>query len=279
VVSGGIGIAQLYRHFGVMPRFYLTDAGVQNTPSGPQLWREYVLHGGGIECRIREDFCPDYLNLHGPDAGTGAYPCDPAKKGLSDLGTPAESSPSKRSSLGDLMQGLRCSNMLDDVAAGAASPLQRVLLTATGNVLRILTSYYRLCISVSLKRSSLIRDSSSQYQRCVDMVCNGVAFCRARSCITLDSDMTKLVDSGECDVGGIFRQRDLLPEFELLSVKLESSETDIPGFGRHYLLKAPGIHCDIVEEFSEITLSLSDIGSLTVLPGIPIIFPNFTVKP
>lgn len=28
-----------------------------------QLWRDYVLEGSGIECRIREDFSPNFLDL------------------------------------------------------------------------------------------------------------------------------------------------------------------------------------------------------------------------
>lgn len=270
VVSAGVGIAQLYKHFSVMPQFYLTDAGAQNTPEGPQLWREYVLHGGGIECRIREDFCPDYLNLLISDASTGGYP-----RTLARL-------PSSKSvpHMGDLLRGDRCLNTLEGEIARAASPLQRALLTAAGNVTRILTSYHKIGISVSMLQSHPCRESPTRYERCVIMVCNGIAFCRARSLITLESDeMKKSVDSGECDLGGLFRNLDLLPEFELLCVELESPDDDCPGFGRRYSLQAPGIYCEIVEEFSDVTLSLPEALSHTCLPGIPVIFPDFSVKP
>ncbi|CAE7223134.1 unnamed protein product [Symbiodinium microadriaticum] len=299
VESGGVGIAQLYKHFKILPHFYLVDAGQESAPTGHQLWREYVLHGGGIECRIREDFCPNFLDLFGEVSASAGFWKGGDGKGMerrSDDASTAEPNPTKAAEaakaepalcstrsdahLGDLLKGTRCINILDDELAHSAHPLQRALLTAAGNVVRVVTSYHKVSVQVGLLRSRRVPGKSNEYERVVLMFCEGIAFCRARTLVKLESqELKELVDSGSCDVGELFRAKDLLPEFSLLQVQLCPS--DVPGFGRKYTLTAPGISCHIAEEFAVVALTLSrDMRPSQFagqLPGIPHIWKDFAV--
>ncbi|CAE7274645.1 unnamed protein product [Symbiodinium sp. CCMP2592] len=312
VESGGVGIAQLFKHFKILPHFYLVDAGQESAPTGQQLWREYVLHGGGIECRIREDFCPNFLDLFGAVSASGGLwnmgefngtesrsraasaeqssskdaalvEGETAKEETAPVAEAEPAMCSTRSDphLGDLLKGTRCINILDDELAQTAHPLQRALLTAAGTVVRVITSYHKVSVQVGILRSRRVPGKSNEYERVVLMFCDGIAFCRARTLVKLESEELKeLVDSGSCDVGELFRAKDLLPEFSLLQVQLCPS--DVPGFGRKYMLTAPGISCHIAEEFALVALTLSrDMRPSQLagqLPGIPHIWTDFTVR-
>lgn len=261
VESCGIGIAQLYHHFKILPHFHLTDADGRG-PAGEQvLWREYVLDGHGIECRIREDFRPRFLEYTGDEANGN----EPPTKLHRSLSGPTPH-------LGDLMKGTSCVNTLDAEIAIAAHPLQRVLLTATGNVVRILASYHKKPIFVGVLRSCPVK--TGVYERVVLMYCEHKAICRARTLVTVsDAEIVKEVQNGTCDLGGVFRKFNLLPTFELQRVDIKPS--DAPGFGRHYYLKAQGICCEVFEEFSDIVLHLSDNSpESNAMKGIPKIFPE-----
>eukprot|EP00929_Paragymnodinium_shiwhaense_P077810 TRINITY_DN40160_c0_g2_i1.p1 TRINITY_DN40160_c0_g2~~TRINITY_DN40160_c0_g2_i1.p1 ORF type:complete len:418 (-),score=61.53 TRINITY_DN40160_c0_g2_i1:471-1724(-) len=258
VESKQVGIAQLYHHFGILPHFYLIDAGAQDAPKGQRLWREYVLHGGGIECRIREDFRPNFLTLP---------PSSPP---------PAEVISSNSSPhLGDLMKGTICINTLSGGVAQAAHPLQRALLTATGNVVRILSSYHHASLTVGMLKSCRCTGDTSRFEREVVMFVDSIGICRAKTTVTLeDCEIAEAVESGACELGEVFRRFDLLPRFELLEVKLDSPTA--PGFGRKYTLQAAGVSCEIVEEFSNAVLHLSEhVDNHTgprFLQGIPSLF-------
>lgn len=274
VESGGVGIAQLFKHFRILPRFYLTDAGAQSCPGGVQLWRDYVLEGSGIECRIREDFSPNFLDLK-PKQG---YPEKDAA--ISRCRSNSRSnSISLEPHLGDLLKGTRCLNVLEDEIAKSASPLQRALLTAAGTVLRIITSYHKVAVTVGqVKSCPMPGVTKASYQRCVLMFCEGVAFCRARTLMTIEStEMKEQVDCGQCDLGELFRVYGLLPEFELQQVRLTAEGDAVPGFGRIYRLVAPGLSCLIAEEFAETALNLP--GEQHGFPGIPLIWSEFPVAP
>jgi len=286
VESKGIGIAQLYKHFAILPRFYLTDAGVLD---GCQLWREYVLSGGGIECRIREDFCPNYLDLCSTstfpvqhDGGYGESPKDPSPASSTSSLSGTGMSPH----MGDLMKGTSCLNILDEKLALSASPFQRALLTAAGNFTRIFTSYYKVPVSSCLLHSTLMPGSGQmECKRSLLMFCNGVAILRARSLITIESPELQSLVKSASDVASLFRRANLLPDFELLQVELDA-EGETPGFGRRYTLKAPGVAVEIVEEFSEDVLHIQDpnlpaqdSNQNLSLKGIPLIFQEFAVQP
>lgn len=272
VESGGVGIAQLFKHFRILPRFYLTDAGAQSCPGGVQLWRDYVLEGSGIECRIREDFSPNFLELT-PMAQEGYR-----EKEAEAISRCRSNSISLEPHLGDLLKGTRCLNVLEDEIAKSASPLQRALLTAAGTVLRIITSYHKVAVTVGQVKSCPMPGVENQYQRCVLMFCEGVAFCRARTLMTIAStEMKEKVDSGQCDLGELFRVYGLLPEFELQEVRLTEAAEAVPGFGRIYRLVAPGLSCRIAEEFAETALNLP--GEQHAFPGIPLIWSDFPVTP
>lgn len=277
VEGKGVGIAQLYKHFSILPRFHLTDAGVLDAPTGCQLWREYVLSGGGIECRIREDFCPDYLSLVPSTSTASTASSDSDSPG--SYGYKIGRLPSKGAStphLGDLLKGTSCSNILDEVLAENASPLQRALLTAAGNFSRIFTSYYKLPLSACLLRSIRVPDSKTQHERSVMWFCNGIAVMRARSLVTLESPQLQEFVQSANDVGNIFRRANLLPDFELLQAELQNSD-ETPGFGRRYALKAPGVRVEIVEEFPEAVLHLSQRDGHMTIKGLPLIFKDFPV--
>ena len=147
----GVAIGQLFRHFGVLPRFELHamgklgsgmpptnseprskrakhDSGSPTnedfpTPSdafadAPRFWRQYTLEGNGVTCQIREEIRSDTFELR--------IDTKPSR--------PEHATPS----LGDIMAPSATFSKLPD----GFTPRQRLLLSANGNVERILSSYY-----------------------------------------------------------------------------------------------------------------------------------------
>jgi hypothetical protein len=53
------------------------------------------------------------------------------------------------------------------------TPMERILLTANGNVQRILSSYYNEKVSVRVLFNQEKRDSQHEFERRVEIICNG----------------------------------------------------------------------------------------------------------
>ena len=229
IEKDGLGIGQLFRHQNIMPEFELENAGhlspgplsedEDETPPTDRIWREYVLSGEGIRCEIREVIRADLFELNAPGSTM--------RKG-------------SFASFGDIMAP---DTTFMPLPSGF-TPQQRLLLTANGNVQRILSSFYckplQLYVAVNHKRDS------SVYDRQAAMLLDGRQLMLAKSVIFVtDERWAALIESKAVDVGGLFRHFSELPTFTLHSAGRG------PDFlWRQYQLKASGMTCEINETFS-----------------------------
>ncbi|CAE7599610.1 unnamed protein product [Symbiodinium sp. CCMP2592] len=248
VESGGIGIAQLFKHFSIVPDCVLLDAGEQPGCFG-ELWRKYVLAGGGIECYIVEEFCHDFMDMF--DSDTRGVSKESSNSSVSTVSTTASFTSSVSTT--PQLSGTRCHNVVDDQIGQIASPLQRVLLMAAGSVTRILTSYHK--VSVSTELISCSPRGSNKYDCHTMLTCGGIEFCRVRACFDLESAEAKeLVAESQGEVGALFDRLAVPPKLSLREVKFTED-----GFGRAYTLMSPGLTCEIIEEYSNAALILPEI--------------------
>ena len=157
---------------------------------------------------------------------------------------------------------------------GIYHPLDRIALTANGNLQRLVGSYYDSPVSVVLDSQTRVDSvatpeapyaSSHVWERAVHLTVFGQTFCTATSIIHVrDATCQALVESGQVGLGQLFRYLDLLPEFTLLDAgpSLSSSgdkvddgspttSTDGGGgdFWRQYRLECRELSCWIREEF------------------------------
>mmetsp|Transcript_18217 Transcript_18217/g.33018 ORF Transcript_18217/g.33018 Transcript_18217/m.33018 type:complete len:398 (+) Transcript_18217:66-1259(+) len=274
VESGKVGVAQLFKYMKVLPHFWLNDAGVVENEGQLRLWREYVLEGNGIQCRIREDFRPNFLQMHAPE-GTPSPDMEPAVDIQNKAGLGLRKLPSVEH-MGNIMAGNQCMNLLADDLSLRVHPLQRCLLTSSGTTSRIIASYYLSPVQIVILRSAELpqesNDHTTTYVRRIVMVCKDVAVARAHTVARVDNpEFLEALKSKSCSIASIYRTYDLLPQFELLDVQLtaEASDEAAAGFGRRYKLCAPGIECEVHEEFSRSILDLTDVDDV---PGIPRIY-------
>jgi hypothetical protein len=252
VEERGLAIGQLFRHMSIMPTFELRDAGAVDVDAdlarkagddGAALastracfYREYTLDGKGVSCEIYEIFRRDCFELPGSNGGL-----------LRDSPTPA--SDSSAPTMGDIMAPNVTFMRLPD----GFTPDQRMLLTANGNVERILSSFYckpvQLYVSLHHKRSS-----AHVYDRQAALFLEGKQLMLAKSTVYVTSDeWASAVDACGGEVGGLFRHFSELPTFSL------HSAGSGPGyFWRQYSLKASGMSCEINETFSSQVFSLLD---------------------
>lgn len=139
------------------------------------------------------------------------------------------------------------------------SPLDRILLTANGNLQRIFSSFYDAPVHVHVDRCVKRRDSSARgnvditkceeeaiWDRVVHLSVFDTMFCKATSVITVHSnDCIKIVESGEVGIGQLFRYLDKLPTFTIL----DAGRCENGGIWRQYKLECKELTCDILEEF------------------------------
>ena len=165
---------------------------------------------------------------------------------------------------------------------GQISPLERIALTANGNLQRIFSSYYDAPVHVIVDKchlqtsSSIVSNVGSQHEilhnsnqnnsvkkslqpirglppipaiwdRSVHLSVHDQKFCTAYSQITVNSKQCiELVCSGKVGIGQIFRYLDKLPTFELL----DAGRLNHGGMWREYSLSCVELTCHIREEFS-----------------------------
>ncbi|CAE8584105.1 unnamed protein product [Polarella glacialis] len=235
----GVGIGQLFRHLNIMPAFSLLQAGQlaaaaeeSPTTSGPQaldsearFWREYQLSGLGVQCTIREVLRSDLFELR-PAISTEAS---------------QSSAVAQSSGFGDLMSGTVTSMLLPS----GFSPKQRILITANGNVERLLSSYYNspvtTCVMLNNRRSE-----SDVYDRQIAMLVDGRQLMLAKSTIFLtDPAWQKICEDENVPVGSMFHRMGVLPTFTLHHAGVGPQY-----FWRVYQLKSSGMTCEINETFS-----------------------------
>mmetsp|Transcript_24325 Transcript_24325/g.34268 ORF Transcript_24325/g.34268 Transcript_24325/m.34268 type:complete len:220 (+) Transcript_24325:145-804(+) len=142
---------------------------------------------------------------------------------------------------------------------GISSPLDRMALTANGNLQRLFSSYYDAPVNVLVDQCTLVDDANSQsssststlsmatWDRVVHLVVHGQTFCTARSQITVrNPKCLDLVQSGEVGLGQLFRYLDKLPTFTLLDAGLKEEDGAL---WRLYDLSCKELSCRIHEDF------------------------------
>jgi len=258
--SRRVDIGQLFQHFSILPRFRLVDAGAEASQAGGGvcLWREYTLRGQGIECRIREDFRPDFLGMQ--EAGPGADGPAPSPKRCRSVPHPMTVN------FGNLVLGEESHRVLEQVR-GARHPLERALLAAEGNVVRVLASYYLCDTSLHVHSVTRRADEANTFERSVFISCRGVIVGRARSSVRIEGEQVLAeVEKGLSTApGALFHHTNCLPKFTL--IKIAFADSPRPGFGRHYKWAGSGISCDIREEYAQAVLDL-DTASLEGVPEL-----------
>ena len=106
-----------------------------------------------------------------------------------------------QNNFGDLMvkNALETSVVID----GSYEPLERVVLTANGNLQRIMSAYYGSSVVVDVLKCDKVRER--EYDREVDLLVNGQKFCNAKGAIRLlDDDCVEAVESKAVGVGQLF---------------------------------------------------------------------------
>lgn len=104
------------------------------------------------------------------------------------------------------------------------SPLERVALSAEGDLQRIISSYYNAAVSVSIKRCKEIEPGL--FDREVDLSVMGRVFCTATSSLSPKTpECAHLLREKSVGLGQLFRYLRVYPTFRLLDVgRMEGGE-------------------------------------------------------
>ena len=128
---------------------------------------------------------------------------------------------------GDLMAPTATSSGLTTAAAAAPaellrfSPLERLLVTANGNLQRIVSSYHAKPVEVRVAYN-VETETPGVFHRQVTLHLDGSAdpFCTATSKVSVNNDdMLLAIGSNKIGIGQLFRHFDTLPVFTLLAVR------------------------------------------------------------
>ncbi|KAI9298271.1 hypothetical protein K502DRAFT_286721 [Neoconidiobolus thromboides FSU 785] len=146
------------------------------------------------------------------------------------------------------------------IIKGNYSPIERIALTANGNLQRILSAFYNSKIKVEIVKNvqrDLEQGSESIiFDREVDLVCNDKILCSAKSVITVEKEEYKsMIKSQQVGVGQLFRVLSILPKFRLIEVGRLDSDNRLY---RTYSLSAEGVDCLITETFAKDIFQFSD---------------------
>ncbi|KAK3815990.1 MAG: hypothetical protein J3R72DRAFT_461216 [Linnemannia gamsii] len=149
---------------------------------------------------------------------------------------------------GDIMAKRNTSLSLPDGFNG----FERILLTANGNLQRLISAYFNEVVTVTIvenKEIPLLPNEDptvlARFQREVNLLCNNKIFCNAKSQVLIrDQQVYDLVVKDGVGIGQIFRYLDRLPSFDLHG--LGRTERT---FWREYSLKIPGVDCRLLEVF------------------------------
>jgi hypothetical protein len=134
---------------------------------------------------------------------------------------------------------------------GILDPLDRMAMTANGNLQRLFSSYYDAPVYVVVEycRPRLLAEGSGSakvWDRQVHLAVHNQTFCTATSTIWVhDRECQDLVESGSVGLGQLYRYLDILPEFELH----QAAPTPEGGCCRNYTLASKYVTCQIQEIF------------------------------
>jgi chorismate-pyruvate lyase len=159
----------------------------------------------------------------------------------------------------------------DRFASLQLTPLERIALTANGNLQRIYSSYYDAPVHVSVERSEARTATSSEdesisessksrtWDRVVHLSVFSQLFCTAESTIVVHDDhCLELLQSGRVGIGQLFRHLDRLPTFTLLDAG-RSPNSHNGSLWRVYTLDCQELSCHIRETFCPDSWSLSPL--------------------
>ena len=177
----------------------------------------------------------------------------------------------------DVQDGLVTSESysLEDIY-DISSPLDRIALTANGNLQRLFSSYYDAPVVVEMvhctkqkeqnpKQTDYESDKnpplstfSASWNRRVMLKVFDRTFCTADSIVVVHSqEIENLVESGTVGIGQIFRHFNILPEFNLI----KAGPTTAGGIWRHYTLESNLVTCSIREVFCNDVWNLSPLST------------------
>ncbi|KAF9946024.1 hypothetical protein BGZ72_000755 [Mortierella alpina] len=147
---------------------------------------------------------------------------------------------------GDIMSKRDTTLVLPDGFSGS----ERILLTANGNLQRLISAYFNKTVTVTILENTqvpLTPDDDpaviARFQREVNLLCNNKIVCNAKSRVLIkDQKVYDLVVKNGVGIGQIFRYLDRLPSFELHGL----GRTD-KTFWREYSLTIPGVDCRLLE--------------------------------
>ena len=126
---------------------------------------------------------------------------------------PSVSAPS-HGGLGDLISDRTLGFWGSAGSASGFSPIERVLLSANGNLQRLVSSYLNSHVSVTVKHST--KKSHGVYEREVALLAQGQEFGVATSTVTLSrDDCIDAVDRRGVAIGQMFRHLNIMPRFTL----------------------------------------------------------------
>lgn len=156
---------------------------------------------------------------------------------------------------------------LEDIY-GISNPLDRMAVTANGNLQRLFSSYYDSPVVVEMvqctrqkqrNQSASIVDATAIWDRRVLLkIFGNQTFCTADSVVEVHSrEVEDLVESGKVGIGQIFRHFNTLPEFTLLT----AGPTADGGFWRNYTLESDLVTCSIREVFCKSVWELSPVST------------------
>lgn len=139
---------------------------------------------------------------------------------------------------------------------GISNPLDRMAVTANGNLQRLFSSYYDAPVVVEMvhcTRQKPVDASAANMgatatwdRRVLLKLFDDQTFCTADSIVTVHSrEVEDLVESGQVGIGQLFRHFNILPEFTLLT----AGPTEDGGFWRNYTLESDLVTCSIREVF------------------------------
>ncbi|KAG0028939.1 hypothetical protein BGZ81_004290 [Podila clonocystis] len=130
------------------------------------------------------------------------------------------------------------------------SGFERMLLTANGNLQRLISAYFNMTVSVQILENAQVELTPDEdptvfarFQREVNLICNKKIVCNAKSQVLVkDQQVYDLVVNKGVGIGQIFRYLDRLPSFELHGLG-RTEQT----FWREYSLRIPGVDCRLLE--------------------------------
>ena len=275
VEERGVGIGQLFRHLNILPILSCLPrarsrrarraaeaalaaadgdadaggaaaggAGDGDDDADVARWRRYVLSGEGVRCEVREVLRADVFALEPPPPQDAGLAASSSRGGsLGDLPSAA------KGSFGDIMSPTVTGMELPD----GFTPAQRLLLTANGNVERVVSSFYAEPVTTYVishhKRAGAA--TGAVYDRQVAMLTRGRQFMLAKTTVFVtDAAWQRAAEDERVPVGALFRHMREMPAFAL------HSTGSGPGyFWRVYSLRASGMTCEINETFRDDVLA------------------------